>query len=118
LTQTGHEVDDVGGSLSWRAFSSFLQNLGIESQLGRELQPEVAKWSSIQKTNEILADIYDVLSVINANLIGIGSGKRPKQPKPYPRPGHEEKNTRKFGRGAVTHDELVAFFDSKRKKHG
>lgn len=64
----------------------------------------------------MLADIYDLLAVINSNLVAIGSGKRQKQPKPYPRPGQKQDNVKKFGKDAVTHDELVTFFEKKRAK--
>ena len=58
--------------------------------------------------------------MINANLVAIGSGKRPKQPKPYPRPGKDKdnKDVKHFGKGAVTVEELEAFFERKRKRHG
>lgn len=52
----------------------------------RELNPEISQWSTPAKTNAILADIYDLLAVINANLCAKGSGKKAKKPKPYPRP--------------------------------
>ena len=58
-----------------------------DSALFRELRPELAQWSTAAKTNALLADIFDVLSAINANLCAKGTGKKPKRPKPYPRPG-------------------------------
>jgi hypothetical protein len=53
----------------------------------RELRPDLSQWSTTAKTNAILADIYDMLAAINANLCAKGSGKKAKRPKPYPRPG-------------------------------
>lgn len=70
----------------------------------REMRPEIAQWSTTAKTNAILADIYDMLAAINANLCAKGSGKRPKRPKPYPRPGAAS-NQRKIGK-ALPVDEL------------
>ena len=86
LTRTGYCLQDVGRSLSWTALNSFIKNTPPDSALMRNLRPDLYQWSTQAKTNAILADIYDVLSMINANLCAKGSGKRPKRPKPYPRP--------------------------------
>ena len=69
------------------------------------------------QVNVILADIFDVLAQINANLIAIGSHKSAKQPKPYPRPVQKDpENVRHFGRGALPPDELRAWFEKKREE--
>jgi len=96
LTQTGMSLSDVGGRLTWSALYSFIRK-NNNGALMRELRPDIAQWSTTAKTNAILADIYDVLSAINANLCAKGSGKRPKRPKPYPRPVEQNKSERKFG---------------------
>lgn len=115
---TGYELQDIGGALSWSAFGSFLRNVGGDSAIAREMDPDVAVWSGTVKTNAILADIYDVLTAINANLNAIGSGKRAKKPKPYPRPGHkdEDKDKKKYGKGALPKNELRRWIESKRKE--
>jgi hypothetical protein len=71
------------------------------------------------KTNGILADIWDALMLINANLIAMGSGKRAKEPRTYPRPWMEDQKSdgQHFGSGAVPVDELKAFFEEKRRQH-
>jgi hypothetical protein len=90
----------------------------MDSHLIRELSPEDGLWATRSKTNAILADIFDMLAIINANLVAMGSHKRAKQPKPYERPGDKEaKNIKKYGNGAVTVPELEAFFEKKRKEH-
>lgn len=104
LTRTGHDLDDVGRGLSWSALDSFIRNTPPDGALMREMRPEIAQWSTTAKTNAILADIYDMLAAINANLCAKGSGKRPKRPKPYPRPGATS-NQRKIGK-ALPVDEL------------
>lgn len=116
LIKCGYELEDVGHSLSWSALHSFIFNSGIESALGREINPELHDWSSTFKTNAILADIYDVLAMINANLVAIGSHSRTVMPKPYKRIGKQNGNGRQLGDGAVPVDELRAVFASKRKK--
>ena len=120
LRMTGYDTDDIGCALSWRTLLSVLNHLNLQSVTMQEINPEYATWASPEKTNGILADIYDILAVINANLVAIGSGKRPKQPKPYPRPGKDKdnKDVKHFGKDAVTVEELEAFFERKRKRHG
>lgn len=111
---TGHELDDVGRTLSWGALDSFLDHLGEDSALLKEMNPEMAKWSSRTKTNTILADIYDQLAMINANLVAIGSRKAARKPKPYPRPGNKpQEDTRHFGSGALPKDELRKWIEGK-----
>lgn len=80
-----------------------------------ELEPDLARWAGQLKTNAILADIYDMLSMINANLCAMGSGKKAKKPKPYPRPNDKDKKT--IGKKALPPEELRAWFDKKRKEH-
>jgi len=87
LTQTGYSLDDVGRGLSWSALDSFIKNTSPNGALIREMRPDIFQWSSTAKTNALLADIYDMLAAINANLCAKGSGRKPKRPKPYPRPG-------------------------------
>ncbi len=61
------------------------------------MHPEEAAWATTVKTNSILADIYDILSLINSNLTAIGSGKRARQAKPYPRPGSKNEEDNHIG---------------------
>ena len=90
----------------------------MDSHLIRELSPEDGLWATRSKTNAILADIFDMLAIINANLVATSSRKRAKQPKPYKRPGDKEaQNIKQFGKGAVTVPELEAFFEQKRKEY-
>ena len=94
-----------------------MRHLPIDSVTGQELHPEYAVWATQTKTNAILADIFDVLNQINANLVALGSHKAAKQPKPYPRPAQKDpENVRHFGRGALPPDELRAWFEKKRKE--
>ena len=104
--------------MSWDALDAFLRHAGPDSALMKELNPDLSTWSQTTKTNAILADIFDVLALINANLNAIGSGKPAKKPKPYPRPGTQQnpENERHFGSGALPPDELRKWFDQKRKQ--
>jgi hypothetical protein len=94
-----------------------LHNLGPESATARELDPEMAYWSSQAKTNAILADIFDMLAQINANLVAVGSHKASKKTKPYPRPGDKDKQDKKLGKNALPAEELDSWFAKKRKAY-
>lgn len=119
LTNTRYQLSDIGLDLGWSAMKAFVRHLPIDSAVGQEMHPEYASWASRVKTNVILADIYDMLASINANLVAIGSHKASKQPKPYPRPKQAQKqpeNERHFGRGALPPDKLREWFEKKRKE--
>ena len=97
LLTTGYEVEDIGCALSWGALGAFIKYLPPDSAVVRETHPEEALWATTIKTNSILADIYDVLLMINANLMAVGNGKPAKRIRPYPRPGHKDENTQHIG---------------------
>lgn len=82
---------DVGSSLSWGALSSFLKNLPQDSAVWRSAHKDIADWGTTLKTNEILADIYDVLNQMNSNMVGGFSRKKPAKVTPYPRPWLKKK---------------------------
>ena len=118
LTKTGHELRDVGDTLSWGALASFILQRSASSALSRELDEDGALWATNLKTNIILADIFDMLAQINANVVAIGERKQAKAVPKYPRPGmsNTDENTKHLGRGALPGDKLRAWFEEKRKK--
>ena len=108
MTRTPYSLEDLGGALSWGALRSFIYHLGTDSALARDLG-KATGWESTLKTNAILADIYDLLQVINSNLVNFASrGKTKKKIKPYPRPGKGDDNKR-IGKGAITLDAMREF---------
>lgn len=119
LTKTGHELKDVGSSLSWDALTSFISHGEPESALAKDMDEEYYLWSLRLKTNGILADIFDMLAQINANLVAIGSHEKAKPVKPYPRPGMESRrgDTQQIGKGALPRDEFRKWLAQKRKEH-
>lgn len=98
LLGTGYSLDDVGASLSWDALKSFLSYVKPDSAVYRELHPELSEWSTTLKTNVILADIYDQLSVTIALLRAQLTHKRQKQPDPYKRPWVKNGHTKHMGK--------------------
>lgn len=118
LTQTGHDIEDIGRTLSWEALNSFLRFIGPESALAKEQDQDTAVWATRMKTNSILADIYDILAMINANLVASVTRKPAKTPKRYPRPWkNKTENERHIGSGALPPDELRKWMEKKRKQH-
>jgi hypothetical protein len=118
LTKTGNELNDIGRSLSWDALDSFLKNIGPDSAIMRECYPELEFWGTTQKTNRILADIWDVLMLINANLVAIGERRPTKAFKKYPRPWDKNPDDEQhIGSGGLPPDELQKWFDKKRAEH-
>lgn len=118
LVQTGFTLEDVGGALSWSALGAFLHKVEPDGAIAQEIEPEIAAFSSRFKTNAILADIYDVLAQINANLVGGFSQKRSQKPRRYPRPGDNGK--RQIGKNnSMTVEELDSWFaQMKKQKNG
>jgi len=118
MTRTNYQLDDVGGALNWSSLYSFITHLKGDSALARDLGKSTG-WEDTQKTNEILADIFDILQVINFNIVAYASnGKKKSKIKPYPRPGREEdKDEKKLGKGALPASELFEWFRRKRE-HG
>ena len=118
LTYTGFQLQDIGGALGWSTAGAFIKNLPIESAFVRELHPEFSEWATRTKTNALLADIFDMLANINANLVAIGSGRPVKKPKRYPRPVKKEpEEVKHFGRDPLPPDELRKWFEEKRKEY-
>lgn len=111
----GYELKDVGHSLTWGALHSFITHLGIDSAVSQDMNPDLHAWSTTFKTNVILADIYDVLALINANLVAIGSRQHTKTPPTYPRP-FGKPDGQHYGNDAVPLDDLRNMFVEKRKE--
>ena len=110
LTRTNYCLDDVGGRLPWSALYSFVNHLGTDSALARELGKSTG-WETTLKTNEILANIYDQLQLANVNLARYFSrGKKNPKFTPYPRPGKGDNNSRKIGSDPMTPDELRKWY--------
>lgn len=116
IRTAGISLDDVPARLSYSALMSFMLHPHPGSALLREINPERAAWLTTEKTNQILADIFDLLSWINANLITIGEHRRAKEPKRYPRPNEKQQKGEKIGEGALPQNELKNWIKQKWNK--
>lgn len=99
LLRTGYTLDDVGASLSWDALKSFLTYARPDGAVFKKMNPEWSEWATPIKTNLILADIFDQLSVVNMYLRALVTHKPSKPHEPYKRPG--QKKAKRVGKGAV-----------------
>lgn len=102
LTKTNHTIGDVGGSLPWGAFLSFIKHLPPDSAFRRETM-EGVEWLDGRMTAAILADIYDSQEALRFAYVTAHAkkGRKVKPPKPYPRPWRKDKTRKHFGRGAI-----------------
>ena len=118
ITSAGIELNEVGSALTMGALYSFLQNRSYDSALWRSTHEDMAEWSTTLKTNLILADIFDVLSQINANIVALGTRKKAQKTKPYPRAWAKDEKTKTIGKGALPPKELHEWFKNygKRRK--
>ena len=93
MTRTGRTLSEYAemGAAGKVALLSFINYLPPDSRLreAMDLQDEVGEWSTVKKTNMILADLFDVF--VSANT------KKGHKAKQYPRP----KQKRKIGSGAI-----------------
>lgn len=103
MCSTGRTLDEFmsQGAPGVVALAHFHAHLGVDSATYRASvgMPDVAEWSADLKQSVILADIFDVLNALNTNVAHIGSKKRAKRPKPYPRPWRKEGTV--LGKAAV-----------------
>ena len=93
MTRTGRTLSEYidMGAAGMVALLSFINYLPMDSQLRQAMDPqdEVGEWSTVKKTNIILADIFDVF--VSANT------KKGHKAKQYPRP----KQKKRIGSGAI-----------------
>ena len=93
MTRTGRTLSEYinMGAAGMVALLSFINYLPMDSQLRQAMDPqdEVGEWSTVKKTNIILADLFDVF--VSANT------KKGRKAKQYPRP----KQKKKIGSGAI-----------------
>lgn len=97
----GYTLDDVGGALTWDALGDFISKTEPGSALSYDLDPERADWATTDRTNTLLADIYDLLAQMNRVLAMMATQRRQPKPKPYRRPGRDKKEKRHVGTASI-----------------
>lgn len=112
LISSGFTLRDVGDRISWDTLREYLYNASPNSATARKMNPDLSMWASSLKTNALLADIFDVLAMINANICSLGSGQPAKRPPRIEHPG--DKNRQKIGGKRMTMKEFDAHMAKKR----
>lgn len=113
LIKSGLSLEDVGSVLSWDALGDFISKAEPDSALARDMDEEAYKWATSVKTNELLADLYDLMALFRFEMATMLSGKRQKKPTPYKRPRKDDK--KKVGKGAMLKEDLRRWIKSKLK---
>ena len=114
MVAAGWTLDDVPRRLPWRALHAFVKHLPSNSAFKRELNGGDAEWSTLLKTNAILADIYDAISSFAVAFVK-SRGGHPKSPKPYRRPGMQS-DGQHIGKGAVPKGTFMDWWENKSKQ--
>lgn len=70
------------------------------------------RWAEGMATAAILADIFDALNQLNANMCAKGSGHRPRTPKPYPRPWRKGMGERIVGKDPIPVSDFETWWES------
>ena len=97
----GYTLDDVGGVLSWDALGDFISKTEPGSALSYDLDPERSDLATTDSTNTLLADIYDLLAVMNRSLAILVTQRRQPKPKPYKRPGKDKTEKKHIGTASI-----------------
>lgn len=104
ITRAGMSFDDVPARLSWRALGVFVRHLDASSAYVREVEPERAPWLGTERIPSMLADLFDMVAVLDWHLVCANTprGKqRPRRPKPYPRPWRAKDGGTRVGRDPI-----------------
>lgn len=114
--KTGKSLDDLGENIDWTTMYNFVTHLDDKSAFAKQVSPEAAEWGSTTKTNFILADIFDMLSAINFNIMQVSGAKNMQQPKPYKRPNSNKEDNNKYGKKAIPVTDIRSWVKSYGKK--
>lgn len=106
MCMTGRTLSEyIGmGAAGMTALVSFVKYLQPDSALYREMHPrdEIGNWSTVAKTNAILADLYDAFAMVHS--------RKGSRPRPYPRPNAKAKT---IGGGAIPIRDFDAWWGGK-----
>lgn len=119
MTRTGRTLYEYmqQGAAGLVALCHFVKHLSADSVLvtemgGHEGQRE---WSERQRTNALLADIYDNISGFRYMFASSKSKKKPRKPEPYPRPWMKPRK-KKLGKDPIPVSKFWDWWDKKMKE--
>lgn len=119
MTLARRTIDDVGGTLSWRALLHFVGGLPPTSRLARELDPRLeslAPWLDGSMVAPLVADLIDCTNLARweyaTSCVGRGQ-RRPRGPRAVPRPWREDGGgKRTIGRDPIPTRDFEGWWDS------
>lgn len=119
MTLARRTIDDVGGTLSWRALLHFVGGLPPTSRLARELDPRLeslAPWLDGSMVAPLVADLIDCTNLARweyaTSCVRRGQ-RRPKAPRAVPRPWREDGGgKRTIGRDPIPTRDFEGWWDS------
>ncbi len=122
MTLTRFTLQDVPGALSWVGVLHFVENLDPSARTWQAMNPEGSEFSQWAQAPgrqaAIAADTYDLVAQLMWAYVCANSKSRPKQPKPYPRPGVGREETRNVGKGAIPMDQFDAWWEDQAAERG
>ncbi len=106
MCRAGATLADLGGRVPWSALVSFVAYLGPDSALYLAQNPEDGLFYQPWRAQFVLADVFDALAAWATGWATANRKKgspKPAKPKPYPRPGANDKGVegQRIGRGAI-----------------
>lgn len=109
LTRTHLTLNDVPHVLDWWQLGAFLRYLPADSATKCVSSPDTAGWEGSRRLPMMLADLYDIISVLDYHVLR-GFGAKPRKPKPYPRPGAKSQ-AKGYGRDAIKISEFDEWWE-------
>lgn len=99
MRSTRYTLDDLGGSLPERALLAFVRHLPPESALVAEVDDR-GGWSL---TQHLIARLIESVEALDWHFMCANTKKsqHPPKPRPVKRPGMDDGNARRIGRGAI-----------------
>lgn len=101
MTRAGATLDDLGARIPWRAFAHFVAHLDAGSAFVREVAPEAAPWLGTERIQSMLADLIDLVGILDWHIVSANSKRKPRRPKPYPRPWKRDEGKTVVGRDPI-----------------
>ena len=116
MTRTRYSVSDVGSALSVSRACAFARQAVLDpsTAIHRSVMGEHARWTDGQIVGQIVADIFDQISMLRYDIASIVSkkGARPRFPDPYPRPGSKKRGGIVYGSDPIPTSEFHDWWDS------
>lgn len=115
MTLIGIRMEAVPSTIGWDGLVVFARHLPQESATMRWALDSGdgwgGEWTGGFLTNELLADVSDLLNVIRWNYQTVhAKGAKPKKPTPVERPWVESREKKHVGKGAISKRDFFRWY--------